>query len=42
MLKVNANCLLMAYLSFLVVHDIDTSRADLNLDLQKISEWAFQ
>ena len=32
----------MAYLSFLVVHDIDTSRADLNLDLQKISEWAFQ
>ena len=27
---------------FSVVHDIDTSANDLNHDLEKISEWAFQ
>ena len=27
---------------FSVVHDIDTSTNDLNHDLEKISEWAFQ
>ena len=27
---------------FSVVHDIDTSGKDLNHDLEKISEWAFQ
>ena len=27
---------------FSAVHDIDTSANDLNHDLQKISEWAFQ
>ena len=27
---------------FSVVHDIDASKNDLNLDLEKISEWAFQ
>ena len=27
---------------FSVIHDIDTSANDLNHDLEKISEWAFQ
>ena len=27
---------------FLVVHDINTSASDLNEDLEKISNWAFQ
>ena len=41
---IKSKCKLVAHDTFLfsVVHDIDTSGNDLNHDLEKISEWAFQ
>ena len=41
---IKSKCKLFANDTFLfsVVHDIDTSLNDLNHDLEKIREWAFQ
>ena len=41
---IKSKCKLFANDTFLfsVVHDIDTSPNDLNHDLEKIREWAFQ
>ena len=41
-LKVNIIFLLDDTSLFTVVHDIDTLANNLNHDLEKISEWAFQ